>query len=67
MKDAVRGVAADTFRRRMQTLKNFGCNVLPLAEALTRLRNGTLPDRAVTITFDDGLHDYYSVAYPILE
>ena len=60
-------IAADTFRRRMQTLKDFGCNVLPLEEALTRLRDGTLPDRAVTITFDDGLHDYYSVAYPILE
>ena len=60
-------IAADTFRRRMQILKDHGCNVLPLAEALTRLRDGTLPDRAVAITFDDGLHDYYSVAFPILE
>lgn len=60
-------IAADTFRRRMQILKDQGCNVLPLAEALTRLRDGTLPDRAVALTFDDGLHDYYSVAFPILE
>jgi peptidoglycan/xylan/chitin deacetylase (PgdA/CDA1 family) len=60
-------IAADTFRRRMRVLKDYGCNVLPLAEALSRLRNGTLPDRAVAITFDDGLHDYYSVAFPILE
>jgi peptidoglycan/xylan/chitin deacetylase (PgdA/CDA1 family) len=60
-------IAADTFRRRMQILKDFGCNVLPLSEALTRLRDGTLPERAVAITFDDGFHDYYSVAFPILE
>ena len=60
-------IAADTFRRRMQILKDFGCNVLPLSEALTRLHDGTLPERAVAITFDDGFHDYYSVAFPILE
>jgi peptidoglycan/xylan/chitin deacetylase (PgdA/CDA1 family) len=60
-------IAADTFRRRMQILKDSGCNVLPLSEALTRLRDGTLPERAVAITFDDGYHDYYSVAFPILE
>jgi peptidoglycan/xylan/chitin deacetylase (PgdA/CDA1 family) len=60
-------IAADTFRRRMQILKDFGCNVLPLSEALTRLRDGTLPERAVALTFDDGFHDYYSVAFPILE
>ena len=60
-------IAAATFQRRMQILKDFGCNVLPLSEALTRLRDGTLPERAVAITFDDGLHDYYSVAFPILE
>src|SRR5580698_7023301 len=59
-------IAADTFRRRMQILKDFGCNVLPLSEALTRLHDGTLPERAVAITFDDGFHDYYSVAFPIL-
>ena len=60
-------IAADTFRRRMQILKDFGCNVLPLTEALTRLHDGTLPERAVALTFDDGFHDYYSVAFPILE
>ena len=60
-------IAAETFRRRMQILKDSGCNVLPLSDALTRLRDGTLPERAVAITFDDGFHDYYSVAFPILE
>jgi peptidoglycan/xylan/chitin deacetylase (PgdA/CDA1 family) len=60
-------ISAETFRRRMQVVAQSGCNVLPLGEALRRLREGTLPERAVAITFDDGLHDFYSVAFPILE
>jgi peptidoglycan/xylan/chitin deacetylase (PgdA/CDA1 family) len=60
-------ISAATFRRRMQILVEFGCNVLPLSQALSRLRDGTLPDRAVAITFDDGFHDFYSVAFPIIE
>jgi peptidoglycan/xylan/chitin deacetylase (PgdA/CDA1 family) len=60
-------ISADVFRRRMEVLAESGCNVLPLGEAAERLRNGTLPKRAVSITFDDGLHDFYSVAFPILE
>src|SRR5271154_5038224 len=55
------------FRRRMELVARARCNVLPLPEALERLQNGTLPDRAVVITFDDGWHDFYSVAAPILE
>ena len=54
-------------RRRMQLLREEDCNVLPLGEALGRLRNHSLPPRAVVLTFDDGLHDFYSAAYPIIE
>jgi peptidoglycan/xylan/chitin deacetylase (PgdA/CDA1 family) len=60
-------VSAETFRRRMELIARAGCNVLPLSEAVERLQSGTLPDRAVVITFDDGLHDFSSVAFPILE
>lgn len=42
-------------------------NVLPLEEALVRLAAGTLPSRAVCITFDDGYRDNFEVAYPILQ
>lgn len=41
-------------------------SVLPLGEAMRRLRRGELPDRALCITFDDGYADNFSVALPIL-
>lgn len=41
-------------------------NVLPLDEAVLRLRAGTLPARALSITFDDGYADCHDVALPIL-
>ncbi|HEU0367930.1 MAG TPA: polysaccharide deacetylase family protein [Candidatus Acidoferrum sp.] len=43
------------------------CNVLPLEEATTRLKGGTLPARAAAITFDDGYADNHDNALPILQ
>jgi len=40
--------------------------VLPLSEAVTRLRQGSLPAGALAITFDDGYEDNLSIAAPIL-
>lgn len=39
---------------------------LPLDDAVRRLRNGSLPRRALAITFDDGYADNLHVAMPIL-
>lgn len=44
--------------------RNF--NVLPLREAVERLRSGSLPARAVCITFDDGYANNCEIALPIL-
>jgi peptidoglycan/xylan/chitin deacetylase (PgdA/CDA1 family) len=40
--------------------------VLPLDDALSRLSDGTLPSRALCVTFDDGYLDNIEVALPIL-
>lgn len=56
---------APGFARQMQVLAT-AFNVLPLVEAAARLREGTLPPRAVSITFDDGYADNAQVAAPIL-
>src|ERR1700757_587658 len=53
--------------QRFETLKRERCSILPLGEGLQRLQSGTLPPRSVAITFDDGTHDFYRQAYPLLK
>jgi peptidoglycan/xylan/chitin deacetylase (PgdA/CDA1 family) len=54
------------FAAQMDVVRKY-CRVLPLPEAVSRLREGTLPSRAACITFDDGYENNLSVALPILE
>lgn len=58
-------VNQETFRWHVALLARH-CRVLPLSEALQGLAAGTLPPRAVAITFDDGYRDNAEVALPIL-
>jgi peptidoglycan/xylan/chitin deacetylase (PgdA/CDA1 family) len=52
---------------QMAWLRNTGCRVLALSDAVACLRRGEpLPARALAITFDDGLESVYSQARPIL-
>jgi peptidoglycan/xylan/chitin deacetylase (PgdA/CDA1 family) len=59
-------MSSEKFRSRLEHLRDSGCSVLPLEEALLRLRAGDLPPRSVTLTFDDGNYDFYRVAAPLL-
>ncbi len=54
-------------RRRFEILRDGGCMVLPLGEAVRSLRRGTLPPRSVVLTFDDGFHNFFVAAAPLLE
>jgi peptidoglycan/xylan/chitin deacetylase (PgdA/CDA1 family) len=54
------------FRRNMAMLAEY-FTVLPLAEAVERLRTGDLPPLAVCLTFDDGYRDNVEVALPVLQ
>lgn len=55
-----------SFDAQMTSLKR-AFNVLPLPEAVSRLKAGTLPARAACITFDDGYADNLLLATPVLK
>ena len=52
------------FERMLRWLRGY--TVLPLEQAIVRLREGGLPAGALSITFDDGYADNHDVALPIL-
>jgi len=56
---------ASEFRWQMENLiRNF--DVIPLSEAIGRLKNNTIDGPTAVMTFDDGLQNNYDVALPIL-
>lgn len=54
-----------TFNHQISALAHV-FRIMALDEALMRLREGTLPPRALCITFDDGYLDNIQVAVPVL-
>lgn len=54
------------FRERLQAIRAAGVPVLPLGEAVERLRAGELQRPSLAITFDDGFADFYRAAVPML-
>ena len=59
-------ITQDKLRDRLRTLRDGGYHILPLAEATRRLYDGTLPERSVALTFDDGAVDFERRALPVL-
>jgi peptidoglycan/xylan/chitin deacetylase (PgdA/CDA1 family) len=58
-------IRAETLAARLELLRR-DYPVLPLGEAVERLKDGTLPACAVAITIDDGFHSTAAVAAPLL-
>ena len=59
-------MTADHFRSRLRRLQEEACTVLPLDVAIRQLQEGCLPPRAVALTFDDGMYDFFRHAFPLL-
>jgi peptidoglycan/xylan/chitin deacetylase (PgdA/CDA1 family) len=59
-------VPPDEFRAQMQHLSDAHYNVLALEELAEGMRRGTLPPRAVALTFDDGYLDSLTAAAVVL-
>lgn len=59
-------MSAEQFAGRLRNIAENGYRVLPLPEAITKLYEGTLPEKAVAITFDDGFYDFHAQARPLL-
>ncbi|MCX7111466.1 MAG: polysaccharide deacetylase family protein [Proteobacteria bacterium] len=59
-------VTAEIFDKQLTELNNV-FNVIPLDEAIARLKTCSLPSRSLCITFDDGYADNVDIALPILK
>src|SRR5512146_1011522 len=59
-------VPAERFEAQLRLIRRYA-RPFPLAELVARARRGTLPRRALALTFDDGYPDTLEDALPILE
>ena len=63
----ITSVTPETFKKHINYLAENNFNVMPLVDVIEALRNQkTLPERTVTITFDDAYLSIYTNAFPIL-
>ena len=61
-------VTPEMFRRHMRYLDENGFTIWPLIQVLVHLANGqSVPDKTVSLTFDDAYISVYSEAFPVLK
>lgn len=62
----VDGLSIDVFREQLRIIKN-DFHPMALDELVAAGAQGSLPDNAVALTFDDGYRDFYEYAFPLLQ
>ena len=63
----IKGLDESLFRKQLEFMKN-NFNIVRMEYVIEAVKeNGTLPENALLLTFDDGYIDNYTVAFPILE
>lgn len=60
-------VSPATFEQHLAVIHDRGFEPLTVTDLARRREAGTLPDKAIAITFDDGLADFAQFALPLLE
>ncbi len=61
-------ISPELFSQHLAYIKENGYRVVPLYEFTQALENnGSLPDKTLAITFDDGYISVYTEAYPLLK
>ena len=67
-KDTCYCVSITNFQAQMSWLSEHGYTGIPVTRLVDVLQNGgELPARPVAITFDDGMQDIYTTAFPVLQ
>jgi peptidoglycan/xylan/chitin deacetylase (PgdA/CDA1 family) len=56
----------ETFEAHLSYLARH-YKVISLSDAVRHLNEGNLPKRSAVLTIDDGYHDFYDIAYPVLK
>jgi peptidoglycan/xylan/chitin deacetylase (PgdA/CDA1 family) len=61
------GVPKRMFEKQLKDI-SLNYNVISLGKLTERIEEkDTMPPRSVVVTFDDGYHDFYTLAYPVLK
>ena len=58
--------APELFSRHLHYLRDHGYTTVDLGDAVETIETGSDVKRPVVITFDDGYHDFYTHAFPVL-
>ncbi len=61
-------VAPEVFRRQMSFLSESGYNTVSMSDLVNSLvEKKPISPKTIALTFDDGFHNFYTTAFPILE